>query len=229
MKLRDGDFTMIPAGGIDIHRHGPFEMSNEFVEYGVREQQWEARSAPCCGPALERLRGVARALSEAYWWSAASAATFILTDIPPLLPLATRRLRVNLDMPGVARLGLEVDLSYSPREVAELYRTERNLLLAKARVRALSEKHMRLALFMADRDRGVDGDQSDDEARSYMQAWNKANPKQRYRELGQFNRDWRAAQQRLIETAVVDVNALSPVARMALLVKHPGLQGTEKI
>jgi len=103
-------------------RHGPFEMSNEFVEYGVREQQWEARSAPCCGPALERLRGVARALSEAYWWSAASAATFILTDIPPLLPLATRRLRVNLDMPGVARLGLEVDLSYSPREVAELYR-----------------------------------------------------------------------------------------------------------
>jgi len=36
-------------------------------------------------------------------------------------------------------------------------------------VRALSEKHMRLALFMADRDRGVDGDQSDDEARSYMQ------------------------------------------------------------
>jgi hypothetical protein len=228
MKLRDGDFTLTPKGGIDIHRHGPFEMSIDPIEYGVCEQQWEVRSAPCCGPALERLRAIAQALSETYWWSTASAATFILTDMPPLVPLATRRLKVNLDMPAVARLGLEVDLSYSPREVAELYRIERNHVLAKTRVRALSEKHMRLALFMADRGLGVDADQPGDETRSYMQAWNKANPKQRYQQLGQFNRDWRAAQERLLETAVVDVSALSPVARMALLIKNPRLRGIEK-
>lgn len=131
-------------------------------------------------------------------------------------------------MQGLARLALEVDLSHSPREVAEIYRTERNHVLAKARVRALSEKHMRLALFMADRNDNHGANQSGDGARSHMQAWNKANPKQRYRQVGLFNRDWHVAQRRLLETAMVDMNALSPVAGMTLSIRDLAPQGIGK-
>lgn len=141
------------------------------------------------GGILEHLRDVSEYVAYQTGLNEANASTFVLTgETPPFYSCEKEISLASVDMcSALNRINLSLDPTLSPREVAEIYRGLRKQVFT-GRFRAMSEKHIRLALFTWKR-----GNESLKEA---LSAWNKLYRKWRYRQESNFGRDRLAATRR---------------------------------
>jgi hypothetical protein len=172
----DGEPTPGPRGG--------------FLEYGVPDDNWRRLQPVAERGVLGSLRALAARLAKHYRWQEAQAVLFVLTDmIPRVSPL---HVEMNWTCPfeAMSRITLTVDPALSPREVVDAYRKVRARFLGP-RYRALSEKHVALALFAARKPDGTTW-------REAMLSWNTANKKWAYSRETNFARDCTQALRRLL-------------------------------
>ena len=92
---------------------------------------------------------------------------------------------------AASRVELTVDPGCSAKEVADAYQKARRALVGP-RHRELSEKHIVLAQFGAERQKGKTLAKS-------MEQWNERYPKWKYTTVTNFGRDMNKAQQRLLQ------------------------------
>jgi hypothetical protein len=148
------------------------------------------REAAAEGGVLDRLRHLGEDLVRSYDWEAAAATLFVLTGrIPLIQPLvlkftwsaATFKRRV---------VELSVDPAVSPAELAKQYGVLRSKLISGQRVRPLSDKHLQLASFLAEK--------PTESWASRLHRWNKAFPKWKYIHASNFRRDALKARERVV-------------------------------
>jgi len=125
------------------------------------------------------LKFVAVGLMEEYPWSEAQALGLILSGDTPRLPTAS----VTLYPLFPFRIVLDLDPGLDAKRLCSEYReAQRALLSVKKRAKVQSEKHLRLAVFLA---RGKNGTWND-----MMEAWNKhSRPEWAYTDSRRFERD----------------------------------------
>lgn len=166
----------------------------ETLGYGVPGDKWMHFVAVPKGGGVERLYRLAGELAARYGWQQAQATLFILTGSIPLVSPLTAELVTRRPCAGASRLVLTIDPALPPEEVAAEYRRVRRALLGEGkRARPLSEKHLRLGAFVAERqDCRTDAER--------LHAWNAAYPHWGYQQdqVTNFNRDYRRAQERLL-------------------------------
>lgn len=146
---------------------------------------------------LERLRQLSQDLATTYGWDAADAARFVLTGLPPRITLITEQMLIDEEIPARSRIILTIDPTVVPADVVDYYQEVRKQVLGR-RYRKLSNKHLELVRFAASR-RGETGEQC-------KTAWNewcaKKHPTWKYRHTSNFLRDWRRAQQHLLNPGI---------------------------
>ena len=148
------------------------------------------RVATCAGEPLEDLRRVSEAIAAFVRCVPARATSYVLTGDLPLLAGVQPAVEWHAPYATRSRIILTIDPTCTPQEVAAAYRAYRGARFG--RVRHLSLKHCRLAVFAATH--------PDLAPAACMAAWNrKAAAAERYRRLATFNRDCRDAQLRLTE------------------------------
>jgi hypothetical protein len=156
-----------------------------------------SRSIPVrTGGVLADLLALSQRIERWYGWDEAAATTFILTDLRPKPRGANARAFEPWPWPiPRRRIELDVPISTSPDEVANLYRKLRDEMLSghKKPRRSLTERSGDLAVFAAQHSSGYTWE----EART---AWNrhyKSKPSYPVSDPAQFIRDSRAAYQRV--------------------------------
>lgn len=152
---------------------------------------WVKRVFIAYGGTLWRLKDAAQKVTRNVPWSEPRAVHFILTGETPMLP----RARITITMPGLQppRVTLSVDPRVSPQEVANLYRQARREVYGGTD-RAISEKHLQLALFLA----GKRGESLTWQA--MMEDWNQLHPEWAYNNYRLFARDAAEAWRRVTDT-----------------------------
>jgi hypothetical protein len=162
----------------------------------------QLRKVPtAAGSRLEHLRLLSEVLAGHYRWAPAQAALFILTALIPYLSPIT----VVYELSGIAaasRITLEVDPTLTPRQVAVAYRHARQSILM-ARPRALSQKHLRLAAFIARSPVTLPW-------RDRMSAWNRKHEDWRYTQESNFRRDCAQVRKRLLTAYMAPFPTESP-------------------
>jgi hypothetical protein len=161
-----------------------------FLEYGVPDDRWRRLQPVAERGVLGALRALAARLASDYRWQEGQATLFVLTDMIPMVEPIRAEMDWHLPFEAVSRITLTVDPALAPREVADAYRNVRARFLGP-RYRALSEKHVALALFTARKPDGVTW-------REAMQSWNAANKKWAYSRETNFARDCDQALKRLL-------------------------------
>ena len=170
------------------------------LEYSVPNHAWIRVQPVARAGVLEGLVQVSRELRKSFPWKTAQATLFVLTGLCP----EVKRVELGVRGEGAStRIYLFVDPSVPPTEVAERYQHVRDGLLSRRtgasqrRMRGMSDKHLRLAAFVAE----CHESQSWQER---MTAWNQAHPSAEYpgyaytdRRL--FWRDAVQAQNRLLQ------------------------------
>ncbi len=152
------------------------------------------------GP-LQRLRELAKKLSDQCSWTERGAVLFILAGRTPWLPLATVETYWRSDgeprwlFPAQRTVRLEVNVRMSPREVAAIYSEARTEMAANDRDRAISEKHAELGVFAAERNDGRTWEE-------VMADWNRRCPQDAYADVRLFSRDCRQAYRRITGSAL---------------------------
>ncbi len=143
---------------------------------------------------LDSLRGLSVELHEMFGWSVREATDYVLTgEIPQVRPVRVIGPEDGY-ITGRVRIALEIDLTLTPRQVSEYYRGIRKSLLGGHRVRTLSEKHLRLAEFIGQRQAG-------EKWSARLEAWNQEYPPEwKYEDTQQFRRDCKVAGKRLRES-----------------------------
>lgn len=180
------------------------ELRARALEYAVAGDEWIHHAVTAHGGVLETLRALSERLAKFHGWHPAAASVFVLTgDAPP-----PRRIvwRARGDTSPFARLALtiEIDPTLPPQELAKSYAAMRRQFITGERTRRLSEKHLRLALFVVERPEGEPWS-------NRMKAWNKAAPKWRYRHESNFRRDAAKVRQRLLRPAIPLGQVLSAI------------------
>jgi hypothetical protein len=166
------------------------EAETGLIEYTTPGYPWvKVRGIPP-GGVLARLLNLSISLTRKYPWKIAQATTYVLTGALPMV----RRIDYQIHSPPLevgTRITLTIDPTTTPQEVADYYQSIRKDMLPK-RYRSLSEKHLRLARFVALC--GVEWKKWGEG----MRAWNAAYPDYRYDNESNFIRDARQAKQRLL-------------------------------
>ena len=109
------------------------------------EGQSRAVPADIAERALDRLRSIARKLSDYYRLDRIDALEFVLTSEPPLTAAVECSIRLQHQMPMCSRIVLEVDPMCTPKEVQEVYARVRREEFGA--LRRMEDKHLRLAVF----------------------------------------------------------------------------------
>ncbi len=104
--------------------------------------------------------------------------------------LVGTRVQVKTQLPVLSRITLTIDPALSPREVADHYASVRRRFTGR-RNREITSKHLRLALFAADKTKGSSFKQR-------MAAWNDEHPQWSYSRVTNFARDCAQARRRLL-------------------------------
>jgi hypothetical protein len=127
------------------------------------------------------------------WWTEPGAATFILTGVEPRIPKS--RVKIEEWAPHYRRVVLNLDPRLSGQEVASLYNEARQGLF-QGRDKPMSEKHLALAVFVAER-AAQEGTWMD-----LLTVWNQTYPEWSYPtdRWQNFNRDARNAYKRVTGT-----------------------------
>ena len=157
---------------------------SRFLEYGIPGETWSTMQPVAAGSVLDRLLTLAERLvapliplldgttvsgsMAPYPWTIAQATLFVLTGLAPEVNAVKYRVRESPWLTGATRILLDIDPSTTPDEVAQEYRSVRSKILSK-RPRSMTEKHLRLAAFAAERPESETWDEK-------MRAWNQAYP-----------------------------------------------------
>jgi hypothetical protein len=149
------------------------------------------RVATRAGAPLDRLRRISEQVSAFGGWHPARVATYVLTGVEPTVPTMEVSVRWQTPVAARSRIVLTVDPTCTPQEVAAVYRVQRARHFG--RVKRLSPKHARLAVFAATHEALPPAEQ--------MAAWNSGHRQRshQYRRVAIFNRDSRIALTRLTE------------------------------
>jgi hypothetical protein len=150
------------------------------------------------GCVLDRLRRVSEHVASQTGCSPDDATVFILSGAPlPYFSCLRTVVISSTDLlSGLNRIELKIDPTLSPRQVAEMYRQLRAEVFGR-RYRAMSEKHIRLALFAFQRP-------PNQRIKDAMAEWNTMYKKWRYRLESHFGRDRIVARRRAFETLNVN-------------------------
>ena len=135
---------------------------------------------------LVELKAIASRLVLRYPWTEAEATTFVLTGIPPALPLLRATIYHRSPWAAAATISLEVYPSVSPSALARAYRGVRAEVLGpRRRHREVGEPFRAdLAAFCAENNDGRSWSEM-------MRAWNRHDPPHRFRDVRRFTRDVR--------------------------------------
>jgi hypothetical protein len=101
------------------------------------------------GDELWDLHDLSNQLSMRYGWSPAEATNFMLTGTPPLVAKGGAHVHRRSPFDALTRIGLEVDPRMSALEVKRLY-SEARAWIRTGGDRKMTEKHLQLALFIAE-------------------------------------------------------------------------------
>lgn len=154
---------------------------------------------------LAELVDLSQRLASWWKWDTLDAFLFVLTDEPvPVVPLvATSHVQHNYNIElwggydAFSRVNLELDPVVTPEQLAAYWRELRHKMLT-TRYRPLSEKHLRLAEFMADRGPASTWDED-------RVAWNAktvGSPHWNYSNRRNFRRDAALAVKRLLYVGI---------------------------
>lgn len=161
-----------------------------FLVYGVEGGTW-VKSVPVrAGGVLDELRKLSDRLAKSYSWKADQAAVFVLTGVIPLMVGIRLETEVQSEHPAASRVRLVIDPVVSPQEVFEEYGRVRERMI-EGTARPLTEKHLKLAVFAAERRPPAKWAQ-------VMKAWNREYPDWGYEKETLFARDATAAQNRIL-------------------------------
>ena len=135
---------------------------------------------------LVELKTIASRLAMRYSWAEAEASTFVLTGIPPALPLVRAVIDWRSPWRAATTISLEVHPSTTPAALAGAYRQVRAEVLGRGRrYRAVSESYRAdLAAVCAKNNDGRPWAEM-------MKSWNRHDPSHRYRDVRRFTRDAR--------------------------------------
>ena len=167
-----------------------------YVEYTEPSGSYQKLQPIAAGGVLERLWTLStQTLTDAYPWTAAQATVFVLTGLCPEIRSVDGEVRIR-PTDAAARIILEIDPALTPTKVAEHYKFIRDRVLTR-RLRAISDKHLRLAAFVEESPKDWSWNQR-------MHAWNAVFPDDefpgfKYEELSNFRRDAGAVRRRLLD------------------------------
>jgi hypothetical protein len=181
----------------------PFSVSKEHPATSVRSK-WlyyalpdrpEQKISVAASGVLAQLRSASEKIAQVLGCSEGDATMFVLTRRSVSIHVCERSfvLRGADQIASLNRIRLTIDPTLSPREVANIYADMRRKIFGRQRYRAMSEKHIRLAIFAFMRP-------AEESLKDKMAAWNKAHSKWRYRQETIFGRDLAAARRRAITT-----------------------------
>jgi hypothetical protein len=111
---------------------------------------------------LDSLRIISEDLSKRYGWDKGQSTLFVLTGDTPLVSPIKGKVNMKSPLAALSRITLTIDPIVSPQEVEEYYRKVRGT----RRRRAMTEKHLKLAIFSTTRPQHETWEQA-------MQEWNK--------------------------------------------------------
>jgi hypothetical protein len=183
-------------GHVDLSGVVRSEEEPGFIDFLIPESSQYAFRLPVPGPdsVLDRLGKLGESLRERYTWLPAQATVFVLTGQVPGIAVFSGSAGGFRRVPALYRITLTVDPTLAPREVGAIYRAMRTERLG-AQHRDLTDKHLRLAVFAAQRKSGTTWAQS-------MEEWNTlvgpVHPDWIYRRATNFARDGAAARKRLL-------------------------------
>jgi hypothetical protein len=177
-------------------------VNRRLLEYAVEGSMWVQRIPIAAAGVLDRLRQIAEELAASYGWQPAQAATFVLTGAIPMIP----QIKGGTSTAARGRIILDVDPTTTPRQVAAAYRRYRKQILKGARLRTLTQKHFRLAVFAARRSGVLSA--------ADMRTWNRQNPASPYREEKLFRRDGLTALKRVNASVISFETQLDSLAEL---------------
>ena len=166
------------------------------VSYRVPSDGWEHAAVTGTDGALRELKTLSENLGQWSGWQPSVAATFVLTGVPPRLPLARVTVSRNGGPLGIQlRIVLDADPGASPADVAKLFRRARADLKVRRRrpskrpmSQVLEFVHSRPDLSWFDR----------------LVAWNAEFPTLKYSQVTNLQRDYQRAR-RLAEEDDLDL------------------------
>lgn len=162
---------------------------SRYLKYALPNETFGYQIHTTAGGVLEQLRQLSKYLADGCTWTVAQATIFVLTGLSPVLSSIRSEIQFR-EILAASRIILSIDPGLTAEEVAEHYRRVRRDT-RNSRQREMSKKHLMLALFSATRP----------ETETYaeqMAIWNKGYPQWQYKELTNFGRDCKLAQQRLL-------------------------------
>jgi len=165
-------------------------LSAKLLRYGLPGGKWVQVAPVRAGSVLDELRRLSQRLASDYSWKEDQATVFVLSGVTPLVAGIRLETSVQTEHPAASRVTLVIDPLLSPQAVLETYSELRHKVL-EGSYRPLREKHLRLAVFAAER-------RPPAKWAEVMQAWNQENEGQRYSKVTVFARDCAAAQRRLL-------------------------------
>jgi hypothetical protein len=169
-------------------------MKRQFVDYATPTATHVKRMPTAAKGPLAWLRHLSEQLAKSYHWQPAQATLFVLTGQVPLV--SSLRWSVKASDEAGARLELNLDPLLSPKQLSAKYaRLRKRLVGTRARVRQLSEKHLTLANFVADRP-------ADEAWAKRLRTWNAEYPRWKYRHESNFRRDAARATARILAPTV---------------------------
>jgi hypothetical protein len=166
-------------------------VSARFVRYGLPGGTYVRRVAVKAGGVLDELRTLSQRLAKAYSWTEDQATVFVLSGVTPLMAGIRQETRVQTEHPAASRVTFVIDPLVAPQTVLATYSELRQKIL-EGNYRPLGEKHLKLAVFAAER-------RPPAKWADVMEAWNAENEGQKYVKVTVFARDCTAAQRRLLE------------------------------
>ena len=151
------------------------------------------------GSTIDNLLFLGKSLAGQYGWEVHHACLFVLTGLMPLVPLAkSMSYSIGYKSRANRRITLEIDPMLSEEQVVKLYRKARSRLFkqdckGRSICRPIGEKALRLAQFYVRQP-------EDRRAANRMDLWNMEhkNDGDEYDSPGNFNRDCKAAVERLL-------------------------------
>ena len=139
--------TDVIVGDSQVTGGKPRVLEIEYLEYSFPGKPWLQLQPIASGGVLESLQKLGFYLAARYSWTTAQATMFILTGLNPEvagIETNVRRGQAN------ARITLVIDPIVPPSEVTNEYQRLRREIMPR-RHRSLSDKHLRLAAFVAER------------------------------------------------------------------------------
>ena len=150
------------------------------------------------GGALSRLKKAAEELVKTGYWTEPMAVRFLLCDLPPVISPVKFKVTYSWH-PDRNRIVLDIDRNATVAEVVQAFKLARRMtptgeLVARyRRSRPLSEKHLQLAVFLANTPELT----WENRMQQWNKMWEETHPSRLYQDLREFRRDSVNAYQRV--------------------------------